>query len=58
MTNVQMARAFEAALRLAGRRVEATYYDGGSHNGLFPSAAQHDAELQGLVAFLRRQLSN
>jgi dienelactone hydrolase len=55
-TNVQMARDFEAALRRAGRPVEAKYYEGGTHNGLFASATQYDDEMQRVMAFLRRCL--
>lgn len=57
MTNVRMARAFEAALRHAGAPVEATYYDEGGHNSLFTSAAQYDAEVQRIAAFVRRHLA-
>ena len=57
LTNVQMARNFEAALRRAGKPVEATYYEGG-HIGIFTSAAQYDDEVQRIVAFLRRYLVN
>jgi dipeptidyl aminopeptidase/acylaminoacyl peptidase len=31
VTNVQMARDFEAKLRAAGKPVEAVYYEGGRH---------------------------
>ena len=55
MTNVRMARDFEAALRRSARTVEATYYDGG-HNSIFTNAAQHEAEVQRMVTFLRRHL--
>jgi dienelactone hydrolase len=55
-TNVQMARGFEAALRRAGRPVEAKYYEGGRHNGLFSSTTQYDDEVQRMTAFLRQQL--
>jgi alpha-beta hydrolase superfamily lysophospholipase len=34
-TNVTMARAFEAALRNAGKVVEAVYYEGGGHETIF-----------------------
>jgi len=55
-TNVQRARDFEAALRRAGKPVEAMYYEGGGHNGIFTSATQHDDEVKRMVAFLRRRL--
>ncbi len=55
MTAVQMARDFEAALRRAGKSVEATYYEGG-HNALFTSAAQYNDEVQRVAAFLTRHI--
>jgi len=55
-TDVQMARDFEAALRRAGKPVEAKYYEGGGHNGLFASATQYDDEVQRMTAFLRQYL--
>lgn len=58
ITNVQMARDFETALRSAGKQVEATYYDGAGHNGIFTSLTQRDAEVQRIVAFLKRHLFN
>lgn len=57
MTNVQMARNFETALRRAGRQVEATYYEGG-HNAIFTNPAQYTAELQRILTFLREYLTN
>jgi carboxymethylenebutenolidase len=56
-TDVRMARRFEAALRAAGKTVEATYYQG-NHNSIFSSASQYDAEVQRIVEFLRRHLVN
>ena len=57
MTDVQMARNFEAALRPAGRRVEAKYYAGGSHNGIFADPEQYRDELQQLRSFFASRLS-
>lgn len=54
VTNVQMARDFEAKLRAAGKPVEAVYYEGGRHNDIFTSSAQYGDEVQKMVAFLRR----
>jgi dienelactone hydrolase len=56
LTNVQMARDFEAALRAAGKPVEAVYYAGGRHNGIFTSSTQHRDEVQRMLAFLLRHL--
>lgn len=55
-TNVQMARSFEAALRRAGRPVEARYYEGGGHNGFFSNPAQHRDEVERMLSFFRRHL--
>lgn len=57
-TNVQMARNFEAALRRAGKRVEATYYEGAGHNDIFTNATQCDDQLQRTSAFLRQYFSD
>jgi carboxymethylenebutenolidase len=57
MTNVEMARRFEAALRHANKVVEAQYYDGAGHNGLFSNPAQRDDEVRRMAAFLRRHLT-
>jgi dienelactone hydrolase len=57
-SNVQMARDFEAALRAAGKPVEAVYYEGGRHNGLFSSSTQYRDEVQRMLAFLLRHLRN
>ena len=57
-TNMQMARDFEAALRRADRPVDAKYYEGGRHNGLFADVTQYDDEVQRMTAFLRRYLFN
>jgi len=58
VTDVQMAHRFEAALRRAGRPVDARYYDGAGHNGVFTSASQFDDEVKRIVSFLRRHLSS
>jgi hypothetical protein len=49
-----MARQFEAAMRAAGKTIEATYYEGG-HNSIFTSAAQYSAEVKRIVGFLGAQ---
>ena len=56
MTNVQMARDFEAAMRRAGKTVEAFYYEGSGHNGLFASPTQYRDEVERMTTFLRRTL--
>lgn len=56
VTNVQMARDFEAKLRSAGKSVEAVYYEGGRHNDIFSSPTQYRDEVQQMLTFLRRYL--
>jgi hypothetical protein len=57
-TNVQKARDFEAALRVAGKPVEAMYYEGGRHNDIFTSSTQYRDEVQRMLVFLLRHLRN
>ena len=47
-----MARDFEAALRAAGKPVEAVYYEEGRHNGIFTSSTQYRDEVLRMLAFL------
>lgn len=56
MTDVRMARAFEEALRRAGKPVEAVYFDDGEHNGIFASTSQRGATVQRILVFLQRHL--
>jgi dipeptidyl aminopeptidase/acylaminoacyl peptidase len=56
VTNIQMARDFEAKLRATGKPVEAVYYEGGRHNDIFTSSAQYRDEVQKMVTFLRHHL--
>jgi len=56
VTNIRMARDFEAKLRTAGKPVEAVYYEGGRHNDIFSSSTQYRDELQRMQAFLLRHL--
>ena len=53
-TRVEAARRFEAAMKRAGKSVEAKYYDGASHNGVFSNATQFDDEVRRIAAFLTR----
>lgn len=50
-TRVEAARRFEAALKRAGKPVEARYYDAG-HNGVFSSASQFDDEVRRIATFV------
>ena len=56
VTDAKMARSFEAALRNAGKTVEATFYSEGTHNGIFASRTQRADELRRIGAFLGRTL--
>lgn len=56
LTDVQRARTFEAAARGAGMPVEAVYYEGGGHNGLFASPTQYEDEVRRMTEFLRQHL--
>jgi dienelactone hydrolase len=56
VTNVQMARDFEARLRRAGKSVEVVYYEGGRHNDIFSHSPQYRDEVQHMLSFLLRHL--
>jgi dipeptidyl aminopeptidase/acylaminoacyl peptidase len=56
MTDVQMARTFEATLRRVRAPVEAKYYPGGRHNGIFADPQQYKDELQRIRSFFARHL--
>jgi dipeptidyl aminopeptidase/acylaminoacyl peptidase len=53
---VEMARNFEAALKRAGKAVEAKYYQQVGHNAFFSDATQRDDEVRRMAAFYRRHL--
>jgi acetyl esterase/lipase len=55
MTDVQMARTFEATLRRVGAPVEARYYPGGRYNGSFADPQQYKDELQRIRSFAERR---
>jgi dienelactone hydrolase len=52
MTTAAKARAFEAALRKAGRPVDAHYYERGTHTSLFTDAAQRADSVDRIAEFL------
>lgn len=56
MTDVRRARAFQDALRNAGKPVDAVYYPTGQHNSLWTDPAQHADEVQHMKSFLNRHL--
>ena len=51
---VQKARSFEAALRAAGKPVEAVYYENAGHNGLFTDPKQFEDSVRRAAAFIAR----
>lgn len=53
LSNIQMARDFDAALRHAGRPVEFVYYERGAHNSVFSDPAQYKDVVRRTLAFLR-----
>src|SRR5262249_1958052 len=55
-TAVRMAQDFEAALRRAGKPVEAKYYRGASHNSIFTDPAQRGDEVSQALSFLRQYI--
>ena len=56
-TAVDAVRRFEAALRAAKKDVEAKYYEGSGHNGIFTSARRFDDTVQRTTRFLERRQS-
>jgi dienelactone hydrolase len=58
LSNIQMARDFEASLRRAGKPVEFIYYEEGAHNTVFTNSAQYKDEVRRMLAFLRPVLRN
>jgi carboxymethylenebutenolidase len=57
VTSVASARRFEAALRQAGKTVDAHYYERGGHTSLFTDDAQRVDSVDRIAAFLRRTLA-
>ena len=53
-SSAQKAHDFDAALRRAGKSVEAKYYKTGLHNSLFTDPAQHHDEVRRILRFLRQ----
>lgn len=48
----QKARDFEAAVRAAGKPVEAVYYEKAGHNGIFTDPKQFDDSVRRIAAFI------
>jgi len=57
-TSIEKAREFEAKLQMAGKPVEAVYYEGGRHNGIFTDATQYRDEVQRILSFFLEHLSS
>ena len=54
MTAANRARAYEAALRAAGKAVESRYFEGADHGALFMDTAQRTESVSRMDEFLRR----
>jgi hypothetical protein len=48
-----MARAFEVAVRKAGRPIQTHYYEAARHNEIFTNESQRVDEVQRTVKFLQ-----
>lgn len=55
-TDIAVARRFETALMMAGKPVQAVYYEGGRHNSIFTSRDQYRDEVGQMNKFLRHHL--
>ena len=55
-TDVRQARAFEAVVRAVRKSVEAHYYRGGTHNGIFKDRLQRRDEVRRTLRFMRRHI--
>lgn len=53
---IGQVRAFETAVRAARKPVEAHYYRGGTHNGMFADRRQRRDEVRRILQFMRRHL--
>lgn len=58
VTTVERARDFEHAMQRAGKAVEAKYYEGSGHNGLFANTAQRDDTARRIASFVKRHLAD
>ena len=54
ISTVEMARAFEAAVRKAGRPIQTHYYEAARHNEIFTNESQRVDEVQRTVRFLQQ----
>lgn len=55
-TDVSRARAFEATVSAARKPVEAHYYRGGTHNGIFANRLQRADIVRRILGFMHRHL--
>jgi hypothetical protein len=58
LSNIEMARQFETALRTARKDIQVKYFEGSGHNALFSNSAQFDETVKLVVTFLQKKLSN
>lgn len=53
LTAIDMARQFEAAMRIAHKPIDVKYYEGSDHNTLFHDSTQFEGTAQRIVHFMR-----
>ena len=53
LTNIEMARKFEGALRTENKKVELKFYEGSGHNSFFSDSKQFDDTVQRISGFLQ-----
>ena len=56
VTDVAMARQFEAALRAANKDVDAKYYQESGHNGIFRDSTQFNDVVQRIASFVHNKV--
>lgn len=54
LSNIEMARKFEDALRTNNKKVEVKYYEGSGHNSIFSDSKQFDDTVKRITAFLQK----
>lgn len=55
MTNIQMAKKFELALRDADKKVEAHYFENSGHSSLFTDSKQFDETVERIINFIKKK---
>ncbi len=55
VTNIDMARQFEAALKTTNKNVETKYYEGSGHNAIFSDKPQREDSMKRIVDFIQNK---